>query len=106
MIPVQYPTRLEQFKTATKASDMLRSDQPSSDGIPIAPAHATRGAQHYRFQVRSATQNRQEGAESELTSQIVQTVDCHFDSDVEEILTASDTEEGPLYLFVRLVTRP
>ena len=49
MVPLQHPTCLEKSQTATEADDGQRQDQTRLAECLSAPAHATRGAQHYAF---------------------------------------------------------
>ena len=110
MVPLQKPTRLEQCQTTTEAIDNQRSNRSTSEGLKIIRSHATRGAQHYPFQARSshsATQEGQGKAETELTTQIVQTLDWHLDNDLEEILrlTAPDIEEGPRDQLKKMISK-
>ena len=99
MIPLQDPTRLEKCQTATEENDGQRHDQtPSADRL-LAPAHATRGAQHYPFQPVGSpkTPGEQQETTTPTMTQTVQSVGWEYDSDVEKILqlTAPDIEDGP-----------
>ena len=64
MVPLQDLTRLEKCQTAPEADDDQRHDQTLLAECLSAPAHATRGAQHYPFQAVDSPKTPEEQQET------------------------------------------